>query len=114
MTEMDLVEKHHVTTLTRNRSLEEHHIDQYMSTLPVEWRLYGSRRLAREYQFENFSSGVEFVKEIEQLAEQEQHPPFVCFRFPKVQVELSTLDISGLSEKDFIIASRIDKLYVKF
>ena len=45
------------------------------------------------------------------LAEQENHHPDIIIRFRKVTFELTTHAIKGLSENDFIMASKIDLSY---
>lgn len=99
--------------LTGIKSLEKDQVQVYMNSLFYAWRLYGNRRLTRGYEFESHKRVKDFMMKIELLAEQQQHYPFVCISYPKVMVELSSYDRGRLSENDFIMATKIDELYVK-
>lgn len=107
---MDLKEMHCEPVLAGTEPLNKEQIQVYMEQLPVEWRVYDNRRITREFPFENFKRGMAFAQEIARIAEEEQHHPLVCVSFPKVEVELSTHDIGGLSRNDFIMAAKIDEL----
>lgn len=107
---MDLKEMHCEPVLAGTEPMDEKQIQNYMEQLPVEWRVYDNRRLTREFPFENFKRGMAFAQEIALLAEDENHHPMVCVSFPKVEVELSTHDIGGLSKNDFIMAAKINEL----
>ena len=112
MIETEFDEMHCNPLLTENKIQEKNQIYKCMKLLLDEWRLYGSRRLVKDFQFSDLSRGMVFQKEIELLAEQELHYPVVCVTACKVQVELTTQNTSELSEKDFIMATKIEKLYV--
>ncbi|PIP69021.1 4a-hydroxytetrahydrobiopterin dehydratase [Candidatus Nomurabacteria bacterium CG_4_9_14_0_2_um_filter_32_10] len=75
------------------------------------WRFdkkYG--KISKEFEFEDFVDSILFVNKISQIAEEEGHHPNIHIFYNKVLVELSTHDIKGLSENDFIIAAKIDAL----
>jgi len=107
---MILKEMHCEPVKAGTKPLDEEKINQYMAELPVEWKVTNNKILSREYPFENFKRGMAFAQEIGRIAEQEQHHPGVCVEFPKVDVELSTHDIGGLSVNDFIMAARIEDI----
>ena len=107
---MELKEMHCEPMQSSDKPLKENEINEYMKDLPVEWRVFNNNRLAKEFPFENFKRGMAFAQEVALLAEDEQHPPGVCIEFTKVDVELSTHDIGGLSKNDFIMAAKIEEL----
>lgn len=107
---MDLKEMHCEPVLAGTDPLDEKQIREYMKQLPADWNVHENKRLTREFPFENFKRGMAFAQEIALLAEDEQHHPGICVSFPKVEVELSTHDIGGLSKNDFIMAAKIDEL----
>ena len=53
---------------------------------------------------------MDFVNKVANLAEEEGHHPVMHVRYGKVIIELWTHAIDGLSENDFILASKIEKL----
>ncbi len=60
---------------------------------------------------EDFAKGMEFLRRVGDLAEQEGHHPDVHLTgYRNVTIELSTHAVDGLSENDFILASKIDEL----
>jgi len=107
---MELKEMHCEPVSAGTEPLTEEQVNHYMEYLPVEWRVYESKRLAREFPFENFKRGMAFAQEIGRLAEEEQHHPGICVEYSQVVVELSTHDIGGLSINDFIMAAKIEDI----
>ncbi len=66
--------------------------------------------LEREYEFENFVQALSFVNKVGEVAESEQHHPDISFTWGLVILSLSTHDVEGVSEKDFILAAKIDQI----
>ena len=66
--------------------------------------------LWRSLRFKNFIEAIEFVNSVAKIAEEEAHHPNITIRYNKVDLELWTHAIKGLSENDFILASKIDIL----
>ncbi|MHB1035807.1 MAG: 4a-hydroxytetrahydrobiopterin dehydratase [Pirellulales bacterium] len=76
------------------------------------WQLlHGGKRLRKDWVFEDFSAGVEFLRKVARLADEEDHHPEAHLqRFRHLRLELWTHAINGLSENDFILAAKIDRL----
>lgn len=88
-------------------------IDEAQTLLPQipGWSIDSySGKLIKEYTFNYFSEVMIFVQKIFQLAETEGHHPDIRIAFTKVRLELTTRAVCGLSENDFILASKINKL----
>jgi 4a-hydroxytetrahydrobiopterin dehydratase len=79
------------------------------------WKLVrGGRAIRKEWLVRNFVAGIDFFRRVARLAEQEYHHPDLHLEgFRHVAIELSTHAIGGLSENDFILAAKIDRLPVK-
>ena len=78
---------------------------------PSEWEVFGAKKIKRQFKFKDFKEAVAFVNKVAELAEQEgHHPDIKIFGYNKVEIELSTHAIGGLSENDFILASKIELL----
>ena len=73
------------------------------------WQLDGEK-LRRKYSFEDFMQAIDFVNKMAQLAESEGHHPNFSVDYSRVDVTIWTHAIGGLSENDFILAAKIDKL----
>ena len=67
-------------------------------------------RLRRRLKFANFVSAMSFLNRVAELAEREGHHPDFCVHYDEVELTLWTHAVGGLSENDFIVASKIDAL----
>lgn len=74
------------------------------------WRIEENRKLKKEFTFKNFEQTMAFVNEIAKVAEEEGHHPDLEVSYGKLEVELTTHAIGGLSENDFILAAKIDRI----
>ena len=66
--------------------------------------------LIKEFTFENFIDSQSFVNKVGQLAENEGHHPDIIFGWGYAKINITTHAIKGLSENDFILAAKIDKI----
>jgi 4a-hydroxytetrahydrobiopterin dehydratase len=82
----------------------------FLALLP-DWSCVDEHHLEKVFPFEDFATGLDFVKGVGALAEQEGHHPDLCLSWGRVQVITYTHKIKGLSESDFILAAKIDYLY---
>ncbi|MFO7852130.1 MAG: 4a-hydroxytetrahydrobiopterin dehydratase [Bacteroidota bacterium] len=87
---------------------DEEKIREYKEMLQPGWEVVNNNMLKKRFIFNDFGRAMAFVQEIAGEAEQEQHHPDMCIRYSDVEVELSTRNIGGLSENDFIMAAKID------
>lgn len=78
--------------------------------LDPAWDRDGTNRLSREFTFANFRDAFGFATRVALLVEREFHHPDLSVTWGRVGVALSTHTVGGLSENDFIIAARIDRL----
>ncbi len=75
------------------------------------WTLSGdSRWISKEFKFKDFAEALAFTDKVGAIAEEEGHHPDIQLSWGKVVVELTTHAIKGLSENDFILAAKIDKI----
>lgn len=107
---MNLSEKKCVPCSGGEKPLEAEDINKLLEDVDKEWIADNNKKLRRSFPFENFSKGLMFVQEVAEIAEEEQHHPDICLHYKNVEVELTTHAIGGLSENDFIMAAKIDKL----
>jgi len=63
-----------------------------------------------EKEFKDFSEAMKFVNSVAEIAEFEGHHPDIGISWNRVRLSLVTHAIGGLSENDFIMASKIDRL----
>ncbi|BBN03538.1 4a-hydroxytetrahydrobiopterin dehydratase [Marchantia polymorpha subsp. ruderalis] len=80
----------------------------------IGWRLISNEKGLKifcEWNVKDFGSGVTLIDRIAVVASSEEHYPELHLeRGNKVRAEISTQSIGGLSENDFILAAKIDKI----
>lgn len=69
-----------------------------------------AHKIRRMFTFKDFKESMVFVNKVAVLAEEEGHHPDIKIIYSKVQLELFTHAAGGLSENDFIMASKINQL----
>jgi len=67
-------------------------------------------RLARTFHFENFRQAMAFLNRVADEAEAEGHHPDFSVHYRRVDMQIWTHAVGGLTENDFILAARIDRL----
>ena len=91
--------------------VEQTRADQLLAQLAPGWKVTGDgKRLARRFTFPGFPQAIAFIDRMAVLAEEEQHHPDLCLHYKIVDVTLYTHAIGGLSDNDFILAAKIDRL----
>jgi 4a-hydroxytetrahydrobiopterin dehydratase len=76
-----------------------------------DWRVVDQHHIEKIFLFPNFKSALAFVNRIGEVAEHQGHHPDICFGWGSVKVTNYTHKISGLTESDFILAAKVDRLY---
>lgn len=74
------------------------------------WKVVAEHHLEKEYLFKNFKEALAFTNKIGALAEEEGHHPDLLLSYGKVVVQIWTHKIDGLTESDFILAAKCDRL----
>lgn len=78
------------------------------------WSLEDNKKIKKVFQFKDFKYAMGFVNEVADIAEYEgHHPDILIFGWNKVEINLSTHAIGGLSENDFIMAAKIDAIEIE-
>ena len=78
------------------------------------WQLLEeAHRIERSFRFRNFRKVLTFVQEIGEFAEAEGHHPNISFGRGNATVSLQTKKIKGLHENDFIVATKIDRIFAR-
>ena len=66
--------------------------------------------LEKNFKFKNFKDSQKFVNKVGEISEEEGHHPEIIFGWGYAKVNITTHAIEGLSENDFILAAKIDKI----
>ena len=71
-----------------------------------------NKTITKTFEFNSYLDGIDFVNEVANLAEQENHHPDIEIVYCKVTISLTTHDAGGLTDKDYKLAKLIDDLNI--
>jgi 4a-hydroxytetrahydrobiopterin dehydratase len=87
---------------------------QELSRQVPGWEVVDEHHLKRKFRFKNFREALDFVNRVGELAEEQAHHPDIDFGWGRVAVKIFTHKIDGLTESDFILAAKVDRLQGEF
>lgn len=93
-------------TPLRGKALEE-----MSAKLDDSWRLVEEHHLEKEYEMADFRQALDFTNAVGEIAEEEDHHPDIELGWGRVRLNLRTHKIDGLSENDFILAAKADRVF---
>ena len=70
----------------------------------------GRAAITRTLKFKGFMPGVDLTNRIAQIAEEEGHHPDLHLSYGQLKVDLTTHAVGGLTDNDFILAAKIDRI----
>jgi 4a-hydroxytetrahydrobiopterin dehydratase len=74
------------------------------------WEAVDEHHLRKEFRFRNFREALDFVNRVGELAEEQAHHPDIELGWGRVGLTIFTHKIDGLTESDFILAAKVDRL----
>lgn len=75
------------------------------------WNVVNGHHLEKEYSFPDFRKALDFTIRLGEVAEAEGHHPDITLSWGRVRVQIWTHKIDGLTESDFILAAKADRVY---
>ena len=78
-----------------------------------DWQIIKEHHLEKEFKFSDFREALAFTNQVGELAEKENHHPDIYLAWGKVRITIWTHKINGLTESDFVLAAKIEKLQEK-
>jgi 4a-hydroxytetrahydrobiopterin dehydratase len=98
--------------------LTDDQIAPLLAQVGAEWRVverpdpkHGTVRiLTRSYRFSNFAQALRAAVLVGEMADEQQHHPDLHVSWGRLEVEIWTHKIGGLTESDFIFAAKCDAL----
>jgi len=85
-------------------------ISKYIKQVDPEWSVIKNHSIKRKFHFKDFKEAMGFVNKVAEIANHEGHHPDIYIFYNIVDLELFTHAVKGLSENDFIMAAKIDKI----
>ncbi len=90
--------------------LDKERAGGYLRMAP-RWTLdVSGKKIYRAFPFKDFAEAMVFVNKVAGIAEGEGHHPDIYIFYNKVNLELWTHNIGGLSENDFIVAAKVNEV----
>jgi pterin-4a-carbinolamine dehydratase len=93
-----------------NSFIKGEDLEPFISQISNRWKVIDGHHIQAIYLFQDFIQALDFTNEVGKLAEEEGHHPDIHLSWGRVEVLIWTHAIDGLSENDFILAAKIDKL----
>ena len=90
--------------------LKDEALDELTEQLGGGWDVVGEHHLHKNFHFDDFAGALAFVNRVGALAEEQGHHPDVHLSWGKVGVTVFTHKVDGLSEADFVLAAKVDRL----
>jgi len=90
--------------------LKGQELAKFAGELDSGWRVINEHHLEREYKFKNFREALDFTNKVGELAESQGHHPDIYLAWGQVKLTIWTHKIDGLTESDFVMAAKVDKL----
>ena len=85
-------------------------LDPFRKQVP-QWNVVNEHHVTRAFAFPDFVQALAFVNKVGALAEEQGHHPDILLTWGKAEITLWTHKVDGLTESDFIMAAKIDKLH---
>jgi len=93
--------------------LEGNELSRFAEELGGAWKVVDGHHLEKEYKFKNFREALAFTNRVGELAESQGHHPDIYLAWGLVKLTIWTHKVDGLTESDFILAAKADKLVQK-
>lgn len=107
----ELAKKRCVPCEEGGEPLTQEEAQKLLKEVDTEWMLIDDAHiLAKSFKFKDFVQTMKFVTEVARIAEEEGHHPDMTISYNHLGIELTTHAMDGLSENDFILASKIDQI----
>ncbi len=94
-------------------ALEPAKVRELLGQLDQGWSVNAAGHIARLYEFTNFAEALAFVNAVGAIAEAEGHHPDLHLAWGKCTVEIWTHKINGLTESDFYLAAKADRVLAR-
>jgi 4a-hydroxytetrahydrobiopterin dehydratase len=94
------------------KALSEKEVAEYL-TLNIKSWVFEKNTIQRDFKFKTFVEAFSFMTAIALEAEKMNHHPDWSNSYNKVSITLTNHDAKGVTQLDFDLADKIDKLFGK-
>ncbi|WP_085505513.1 4a-hydroxytetrahydrobiopterin dehydratase [Thalassobacillus devorans] len=75
------------------------------------WKLEDDKWIVKRYRFKDYLTGVHFVNQVAEYAEEIQHHPLINIDYKVITMKLTSWNAKGLTELDITSANEYDRLF---
>lgn len=75
-----------------------------------DWKVVDGHHITKVFKFPDFLQALAFVNKVGAVAQAQGHHPDILLSWGKAEITTWTHSINGLTESDFILAAKIDRL----
>ena len=105
-----LADAHCIPRRGSEHKLNEARVRELLPEVPG-WELAeDGHALVKTYRFKDYWRTIAFVNALAWVANREDHHPDLGVHYDRCVVRFSTHDVGGLSENDFILAAKAERL----
>ena len=91
-------------------ALKGNDLARLQESLGGGWRVIEEHHLEKEFKFKDFKQALAFTNKVGNLAEEQNHHPDIYLAWGRVKLTIWTHSVNGLSEGDFVLAAKADRL----
>src|SRR5436190_2320264 len=91
-------------------ALKGEDLEKLKAQVGASWRVVDGHHLEKEYKFKNFRDALAFTNKVGELAEAQGHHPDIYLAWGQVKLTIWTHKVDGLTESDFILAAKAERL----
>ncbi len=112
---MSLAQKNCTPSKKGDSPLTKELTNDLLRQIDSDWSLTPDyAKLKRTFKFRNFSGAMKLAVIVGDIAENENHHPDLHISWGALTVTITTHDIKGLAESDFILCAKIDSAFNQF
>ncbi len=82
--------------------------EEIQSQLPEGWDRDGEE-ITRTFEFDDYLEGIDFAREVGEIAEEEFHHPEIIVNYEEVEVRFTSHEEGGITEQDIEMAERVNE-----
>lgn len=92
--------------------LTDEEIQKALTKLP-KWERVDEKWLERKFEFKKYLSGIAFVQEVAEYAQEKRHHPVIIIDHSTVTLKISSIEKDGLTDLDVEMVKEFNQLYEK-
>ena len=105
-----LADAHCIARKGSEHKLTEARVRELMPEIPGWDLAEGGHALVKTFKFQDYYRTMAFVNALAYIAHREDHHPDLGVHYNRCVVRFSIHDVGGLSENDFILAAKAERL----